>query len=114
MECHHDAVLASSATFDPANPDIIYAGFGEKGIGKSTDGGVTWTTASQGFAKGLSFRELVVSPTNSQDIYAIGNAGWNGNFYASHDGGKSWTNSSTIPPILSAIRLYPRKARRPL
>ena len=43
---------ASSATLDPANPDVIYAGFGEKGIGKSTDGGTSWTTASEGFRKG--------------------------------------------------------------
>lgn len=87
---------ASAGTLDPANPDVIYAGFGEKGIGKSTDGGVTWTTASEGFAKGVSFRELVVSPTDSQDVYAIGTAGWGGIFYASHDGGKTWTTSSTI------------------
>ncbi|BCM88675.1 hypothetical protein IAD21_00516 [Abditibacteriota bacterium] len=87
---------ASAAAFDAVNADVIYAGFDNGGIGKSTDGGVTWTTATEGFAKDLTFKELVVSPTNSQDVYAIGAAGWGGFFYASHDGGKNWANASTL------------------
>lgn len=87
---------ASAAAFDPADPRILYAGLGDLGIGKSTDGGVTWATSATGLAKGLTFRELAVSAANPQDVYAIGGAGWGGAFYASHDGGKSWTNSSTM------------------
>lgn len=86
---------ASTATFDPADPKIIYAGLGSKGLGKSTDGGATWTTFP-GVAKDISFRELVVSPTNSQEVYAIGAVGWGGFFYASRDGGKNWANISTL------------------
>ncbi len=97
----------STATFDPANSNIIYAGFENGGIGKSTDGGATWTTATEGFAKGVSFKELVVSPTNSQDVYAIGAAGWGGSFYASHDGGKSWTNSSSMATDLAGDPTLP-------
>jgi photosystem II stability/assembly factor-like uncharacterized protein len=84
---------ATAATMDPANPDIIYAGFGDKGVGKSTNGGASWTLASGGFMKGIRFRELVVSPANAQDVYAIGTVGWGAAFYASRDGGKSWTES---------------------
>lgn len=87
---------ASAAAFDPADPRIVYAGFGDAGIGKSTDGGATWTVASSGLVKGLTFRELAVSPTDSRDVYAIGVAGWSGSFYVSHDGGKTWGNSSTM------------------
>lgn len=87
---------ASAVAFDPAHSQTLYAGLGDTGIGKSTDGGVTWTTSSVGLAKGLTFRELTVSPANPQDVYAIGGAGWGGAFYASHDGGKSWANSSTM------------------
>jgi photosystem II stability/assembly factor-like uncharacterized protein len=87
---------ASAAAFDPSNSRVIYAGIVGQGIGKSTDGGLTWTTASEGLAKNASLRELVVSPTNSQDVYAIAANSWTGYFYASHDGGKSWKNSSSL------------------
>ena len=87
---------ASAAAFDPSDSKIIYAGFGDAGVGKTTDGGATWTVASSGLAKGLTFGELVISPTDPRDVYAIGVAGWSGSFYASHDGGKSWAKSSTM------------------
>lgn len=86
----------STAAFDPADPRVLYAGFGNAGLGKSTDGGATWVTTTQGLAKDINFRELVISPTNSQDVYAIGAVGWTGYFYASSDGGKSWKNLSTL------------------
>jgi photosystem II stability/assembly factor-like uncharacterized protein len=87
---------ASAAAFDPSNLKVIYAGLAGQGIGKSTDGGLTWNTVSEGLAKNASFRELVVSPANSQDVYAVAASGWTGYFYASHDGGKSWKNSSSL------------------
>lgn len=87
---------ASTATFDPTDAKVIYAGFGAEGIGKSTDGGRNWSMATEGLAKNLAFREIAVSPTNAQDVYAIGSTGWSGQFYASHDGGKSWKSYSTM------------------
>lgn len=87
---------ATTAAFDPADSKVIYVGLGEAGIGKSTDGGATWTASTEGLGKSLSFKEVVVSPANSQDVYAIASAGWNGQFYASRDGGKSWKSFSTM------------------
>ena len=98
---------ASAATFDPADSKVMYAGLGDLGIGKSTDGGATWTVSATGLAKGLNFRELAASSANSQDVYAIGGAGWGGAFYASHDGGKTWTNSSTMTTDHSADPTLP-------
>jgi len=85
-----------AAAFDPADSRIIYAGFGGQGLGKSTDGGANWAVTTEGLGKDISFREIVVSPANSQDVYAIGAAGWGGSFYASHDGGRTWKSSSKM------------------
>jgi photosystem II stability/assembly factor-like uncharacterized protein len=86
-----------AAAFDPSNPRVLYAGFDKgQGIAKSSDGGATWTASAVGIAPQASFREIVVSPANPQDVYAIASAGWNGSFYASHDGGKTWKNSSAM------------------
>ena len=87
---------ASSASVSATDPKTIYGSFYEDGVWKSTDKGRTWTNASQGLAKGMSITEVVVSPVNPLDVYAIGAAGWNGAFYFSNDGAKTWTKSSTI------------------
>ncbi len=90
------AVVAMA--MDPKNPEIIYAGTGEivgspftrgAGIFKTTDGGASWTHLSS-TANNSHFyfvNDLVISPTNSQRIYA---ATWAG-VYRSTDGGASWT-----------------------
>ncbi len=39
---------------------------------------------------------MAVSPTDPQDVYAIGSIGWDGAFLYSTDGGQSWTESSQM------------------
>ncbi|RYD36681.1 MAG: hypothetical protein EOP87_05000 [Verrucomicrobiaceae bacterium] len=87
---------AGSSAFDPTNPGIIYGAFHKDGIHKSTDGGKTWTPSSEGIEKGFEIMEVVVSPTNPLDVYAIGSISWNGKFYRSEDGGKTWKSSSRL------------------
>ena len=87
---------AGSSAFDPSNPAIIYGAFYKEGIHKSIDGGKTWAPASEGIAKGISIKEVVVSPVNPLDVYAIGSNGWHGEFYFSNDGAKTWKSSSKI------------------
>ena len=96
---------ASSASFSATDPKTIYGSFYADGVWKSTDKGQTWANASEGLAKGMSITEVVVSPANALDVYAIGAAGWNGGFYFSHDGAKTWTKSSTIIATRRATRL---------
>jgi photosystem II stability/assembly factor-like uncharacterized protein len=98
---------AASATFDPADPNTIYGAFHADGIWKSTDKGRTWTSVSNGLHKKSSMVEVVISPARAQDVYAIGNDGWNGQFYASHDGGASWTASSKVIPDVKADPTLP-------
>ena len=87
---------ASSASVSATDPKTIYGSFYADGVWKSTDHGQSWSNVSEGLAKGMSITEVVVSPVNPLDVYAIGAVGWNGGFYFSHDGARTWTKSSTI------------------
>lgn len=89
---------AASATFDPSDAKIIYGAFHADGIWKSTDQGKTWTNISNGLPKKAEVVEIVVSPSNGRDVYAIAKTGWNGTFLVSHDGGENWKASSSLAP----------------
>jgi uncharacterized protein (TIGR03437 family) len=91
-------------TFDPQNPNTLYAATGESssligrmkggGIFKSTDGGNVWshlsTTNTEDFAY---INKLVVSPNNSQRLYAATENG----LFRSTDGGANWSRLLTNP-----------------
>src|SRR6185295_5820997 len=65
---------------DPKNPSVIYAGTGEPhaaphayygvGIYKSIDAGATWSILGASTFGGRAISQLVISPTNTQIIYA--------------------------------------------
>ena len=84
---------------DPANPNILYAGTGEvyaswsgNGVFKTTDGGASWAQlATTAFTANNSnfiyVSDIVVSPSNSQRVYAATGTG----VWRSIDGGANWT-----------------------
>jgi hypothetical protein len=90
-------LVISSLVMDPRDPNTLYAGTGDgflgfnaargAGIFKTTDGGETWTwlesTANDRF---WFVNDLVISPHDSQRIYAATNVG----ILRSGDGGQSW------------------------
>jgi len=73
---------------DPTNSKIIYI----NGVLKTTDGGITWQTNSQGF--GVIPYEVIVDPNNPQVIYVSGD-GFRMGVVKSRDGGLTWTKSDT-------------------
>ena len=102
-----DGFLRSSSvgaiTVAPSNPDIVYAGTGERdirgnisegdGAYKSTDGGKTWTHIGLEATKTIS--RIVVHPTNPDIVWvaALGHVyGKNDErgVYKSTDGGTTW------------------------
>jgi len=106
----NDAAGAVELEMDPNNPRILYAAFwrvrrtpwslesgGEgSGLWKSTDGGETWKELSEkkGFPKGtLGIIGVAVSPTNSENVYAIVEAE-EGGVFRSKDGGETWKRTS--------------------
>ena len=101
---------------DPNNPNIIYAGTGElcalpvhvkhygQGLFKSTDGGLSWFEPTDTFGTITFFGDLVVSPYNSNIVYAaIGSAHFllnqnqpNEGIWKSTDAGSSWTRTRDV------------------
>ena len=97
---------AIDLTFDPTNPNILYAGFWEvyrkpwdlesggpgSGLFKSTDGGDTWTDLSHnpGLPKGvIGSVGVTVSGANPDRVYAIIEAE-DGGVFRSDNAGKTW------------------------
>ena len=91
-------LTVSTLVFDPKNPSIIFAGQGEKydynpglGILKSTDAGATWNLlpGTAGLSNFAYVNRVVVSPLNSQRIYAATSTG----LLATKDGGTTWAKA---------------------
>ena len=51
---------------------IMYGAFAKDGVWKSADKGNTWTQVSRGLADNFSAVEIVISPSNPDDVYVIG------------------------------------------
>lgn len=85
---------ASSVAVAATDSNILFGAFGAEGVWKSADKGKTWVKSSEGIKSPV--REVAVSPANAQDVYAIATGGWDGHFYASRDGGKTWKESSQM------------------
>jgi photosystem II stability/assembly factor-like uncharacterized protein len=98
----------SSIVIDPKNSDIVWAGVlgslwgdsEERGIYKTTDGGVTWQKVFYTDAK-TGCSDLIMDPKNSNIMYAsfweFRRTGWSFSsggaqsaLYKSIDGGKTW------------------------
>jgi photosystem II stability/assembly factor-like uncharacterized protein len=99
---------ASCAAIAPSDPSVIYATFFKEGLRKSTDKGKTWQDLSQGFPKNATLHEVTVSPANPNDVYVIGADGWNGRFFASNDGGKTWAAIDKVTADLAANPTLPK------
>jgi len=101
----------TSAEFDPANPDLLYAaayqrrrsvaafmgGGPESGIHKSEDAGKTWRKLAVGLPLGdVGKIGLAVSPIDPRVVYATVEAGSEEKgFYRSTDKGESWEKRSS-------------------
>jgi photosystem II stability/assembly factor-like uncharacterized protein len=89
--------LANSVAAAATDPKVLFAACGTDGVWKSSDKGKTWVKASKGIKDGQSVREIVVSPSNAEDVYIIASfAIYAGFTYASHDGGATWTAPAQI------------------
>jgi photosystem II stability/assembly factor-like uncharacterized protein len=111
-----------SIAIDPGNPNIIYAGSGEimysfnpyiyegKGLYKSTDAGQTWTQITAGFGLQTHFGNLVVSPHNSNYVFAaLGSGSWftgnlgNEGIWRSTNAGINWTRVLNVADAFDVV-----------
>ena len=88
------AKCINSLTYDPQNPQQVYAGT-EAGLLVSADGGATWAAAAHQ-PDVHRVGPVVVDPRSSQSIYLFGGPRFNNDSggdvgtFASHDGGTTW------------------------
>ena len=92
-------IAVTCLAIDPSNPNTIYAGTGEgyfnadgvrgAGIFKTIDAGAHWTRLASTISNADFFfvNDIVVSPANSQHVYAATRTG----VLRSLDGGSTWT-----------------------
>ncbi len=80
---------------DPRDPNRIFANNYGGGNFLSSDGGRTWTVASQGYT-GAQVRDVAVDPTGPGRVFAAARSG----LFLSNDGGGGWTGMS-YPPASS-------------
>ena len=93
----------SRIVVDPTDKNVVYAtvggfppnGFaGNRGVWKSTDGGIKWSNTTASITTAENFSDLAIDPTNPQVLYcAIGR--YNGTavngVYKTTNGGVSWS-----------------------
>jgi photosystem II stability/assembly factor-like uncharacterized protein len=104
---------ASQVSFDPVNPQIVYAALWAgrqgpwenaswngplSGLFKSVDGGTTWRQIGKGFpsaAQGLGRIGFAIAPSDPQRMYATVDAPDLGGIYRSDDAGETWRRTNT-------------------
>jgi photosystem II stability/assembly factor-like uncharacterized protein len=88
----------ASVAFTAADRDVIYAACRKQRVWKSIDRGATWAIASTGITAKMEVLDIVVSPSDPNDVSAIGSENWGGCFLHSANGGRTWSVVEKITP----------------
>lgn len=83
--------------FDPTNSNTIFVGAPDGGLWKSTNGGTSWTTATDQLTV-IGCTDVAIDPTNTQVMYLATGDGEAGDCYSvgvlkSTDGGATWNTT---------------------
>jgi uncharacterized protein (TIGR03437 family) len=82
---------------DPRNSDRIFVNNYTGGNFLSTDGGVSWVSASKGYT-GADLHSVAVDPLDARRVYTIGRSGP----FRSDDGGATWVGLDYLAANMSA------------
>ena len=100
-----------SAVVDPDDPYTVFANNYGGGNFKSTDGGQTWTDASEGYT-GAHLHDIAIDADHPAIVYTVGLSGP----FRSYRGGEDWTGIAYRPAIEGplAVALHPSDRRQVL
>jgi photosystem II stability/assembly factor-like uncharacterized protein len=110
-----DEMLALA--IDPIHPNTVYVGTnsysGGDGVYKSSDGGATWVSASQGELGTLMVSSLAIDPTDPHTVYAgtYDLGGGEGGVFKTSNGGASWVRLTTLVTV-AALAIDPLRSTR--
>jgi photosystem II stability/assembly factor-like uncharacterized protein len=90
-------------TFDPDDPDLLFAGLEIGGVWRSTDGGKSFKNASAGLVS-EDIHDVAVVRNGSRLIYATTNMG----LHVSNDDGRSWEVKPLDSPSQYTRGITPR------
>ncbi len=100
-------ILPESLTFDPANASTLYVvDIAANQVSRSTDKGLTWKSAGWNFTNPY---QVAVAPSDAKSIVvATGTSTTPSKLFYSHDGGKTWKQSSGLPKTqwVSPAQIY--------
>jgi photosystem II stability/assembly factor-like uncharacterized protein len=101
--------LVNAVVADPRDPDTLYAGLGDSGIGWSADGGNNWRILDHGLPAAAPVLALAVDPHNALHILA----GTDRGLYSTSDQGDTWTAAGSGLPVgaVNALLNDPTHAR---
>lgn len=113
-----------SIAMHPSNSDILYAGAAAGGVWKTTNGGMSWSTAWK-FEDSLNVSAVATAPSNGNVVYAgtgEDTGGWGFGYggagvYKSTNAGGSWTRIASPPDVgnrVNKIVVHPSASKRVL
>lgn len=96
-------------TFDPNDPNTIWAGAPAGGLWKSTDAGNSWTSNTD-LLPNLGVSDIAIDPTNTQVMYMATGDKDGGDTYSygvlkSIDGGLTWNSTGLTHNVSQLIRI---------
>jgi hypothetical protein len=103
-----DGAWVTPYIIDPANPQILYAGYAD--VWKTTNRGDSWTQISTSINSADKIRSMAIAPSNSQYLYVADY----GHIWKTANGGSSWTDiTGSLPVTNASIRYIAVKSNDP-
>lgn len=88
----------SSLDIDASNKNVFYA-IRDRLIQKSMDAGKKWLTIMNGLPGNKIYREIIVNPWNSQEVFLLSNE----SLYSTADGGFTWMQTPLRGDVMQLI-----------